>query len=198
HDLTQSTFQGQPTQHTKGIVLNIVLSVKAHNSKMAFALRMLILLFVINGQLRGVRSFSFDFWKKKVAINNCPPGWTQFNCNCFIYQAGERTFDDAELVCQSLGGNLASIRSELENTFVQGFIEDENSNVWIGYNDQDTEGTFVWTDGTAPDTFTNFAGGMPGDMGDCVTISESDGIWSDVDCTNMEAYVCIRPVDPNH
>ncbi|XP_019712625.1 alpha-N-acetylgalactosamine-specific lectin-like [Hippocampus comes] len=166
-------------------------------AKMAFALRLLIFLFVINGQLSGVRSFSFDFWKKKVAINNCPPGWTQFNCNCFIYQAGARTFDDAESVCNSLGGNLASIRSELENTFVQGIIEEANSDVWIGYNDQDTEGTFVWTDGTTPD-FENFDGGAASGVGNCVTLSESDGDWQDVTCTNTEAYVCIRPVDPNH
>lgn len=135
-------------------------------------------------------TFSFCFRcfpKEKVAINNCPPGWTQLNCNCFIYQAGERTFADAQVwkaivamqfptslltlqlvihlsvdlnwryfanfpvslkewnqlftlfdhqnVCNSLGGNLATVLDPLVNIFVQGLIEDDNADAWIGYND---------------------------------------------------------------
>ncbi|XP_077424933.1 lectin BRA-3-like [Vanacampus margaritifer] len=166
---------------------------------MAFAFCPLLLFCVISVLLHGAWSFSFDFWKKNIAINNCPPGWTQFNCNCYIFQAEEREFDDAESVCQILGGNLASIHTDLENTFVQGLIPGDVSAAWIGYNDQDTNTDFVWTDGTADD-FMNFdtTNSEPDDDGDCVTINEDDGLWSDADCKNEEAFVCIQPVDSSH
>ncbi|XP_077374124.1 echinoidin-like [Festucalex cinctus] len=165
-------------------------------AKMAFAFHSLLLFCVFSGLLHGVWSFSFDFWKKDTAINNCPTGWTQFNCNCYIFQAEERDFDDAQAVCEILGGNLVSIHSPLENIFVQGLLPIDDIEAWIGYNDRMTPNTFEWTDGSADD-FDNFPNPQPG-VENCVIIDEDDGLWDETDCTDEEAYVCIKPVDPNH
>ncbi|XP_049579883.1 snaclec botrocetin subunit alpha [Syngnathus scovelli] len=163
---------------------------------MAFAVRLLFLLCVINGLLSGGHSFLFNYWKEKIVINNCPKGWTQFNCECYIFQAEGREFLDAESVCQVLGGNLVSIETALENIFVQGLIPEGVTSAWIGYNDQDGGGDYEWTDGTTP-PFLNFdppPSTSPLTSGECTVINEDDGVWMTVPCTDTEPYVCKKPV----
>ena len=48
--------------------------------------------------------------------------------------------------------NLASVHSEAELTELLSVIDTNNLH-WIGLNDNDTEGTFIWSDGTASDFF---------------------------------------------
>ncbi|XP_061633486.1 lithostathine-1-alpha-like [Phyllopteryx taeniolatus] len=160
---------------------------------MAFALRSLFLLCGISGLLTGV-------WSKPTSVkvqNSCPKGWTQLDCHCYQYQDEERTFADAESVCNILGGNLVSIHSDLENAFIlelirQGGNDDE---AWIGYHDAVEEDDFLWTDGSDQD-YTNFdvSGTEPDGTGDCVHMDESAGLWEDSVCSDEVAYVCIQDV----
>ncbi|XP_037109264.1 snaclec bothroinsularin subunit beta-like [Syngnathus acus] len=160
---------------------------------MAFSLRFLSLLCVICGLLTGGSSFIL-FHKQ---INNCPPHWSQFNCNCYIYLDEGRTFDDAQEVCTILGGNLVSIQNDLENVFVQELaIAGGNTDVvWIGLSDTATPDTYEWTDGS-DNTFLNFdtTNSEPdSSTGDCVVLDEDDGLWATASCTDVEPYICIRP-----
>lgn len=74
------------------------------------------------------------------------------------------TWLDAEAAAIELGGHLATIDDDAENTFVAGRFGalTEGRNLWIGLTDQAVEGTFVWTSGT-PVSFTNWLGGEPND-----------------------------------
>ncbi|XP_061533684.1 echinoidin-like [Phycodurus eques] len=162
---------------------------------MAFVLRSLVLLCGISGLLTGVRSIPFSHWK---TINNCPTGWTQLDCHCYMYVDEERTFADAEKVCQILSGNLVSIQNDLENGFVLELIQAGGGEglVWTGFSDEALEGTFVWTD-NSPQRFTNFDGinlSEPDNSGNCVAMDAIDGLWQDNSCTDEKTFVCIRDV----
>ena len=66
---------------------------------------------------------------------------------------------------------------------------------WIGLNDQDEEGTFVWTDNTPVD-FEQWNGNDPdgGDSDDCVVANYQDTQeWIDTKCSNDHDYVCKYP-----
>ncbi|XP_061532635.1 galactose-specific lectin nattectin-like [Phycodurus eques] len=163
---------------------------------MAFALRLLFLLCGISGLVTGAWSISMVHWK----VNNCPYGWTELNCNCYIYQREVRTFSDAESVCNILGGNLVSLHDALENAFVLELARagDNNDVFWIGYSDQVQADTFIWTDGSLLD-FTNYdPNANPAEpnpaTGNCIELNEADGFWRTAACTIEKPYVCIREV----
>ncbi|XP_061679275.1 galactose-specific lectin nattectin-like [Syngnathoides biaculeatus] len=166
---------------------------------MAFVPRLLVLLYGFAGLLTGARSFYFTHWKK-IAVNNCPYGWTQLNSKCYIYQSDPRIFADAEDVCNIIGGNLVSIRDDLENTFVLELaLEGGNDGeYWIGYNDNLEPDTFIWTDGTMPG-FENYKTSTivpePNSAnGNCVEVDDDDGEWQTESCMDSNPYVCIRDV----
>ncbi|XP_054643004.1 galactose-specific lectin nattectin-like [Dunckerocampus dactyliophorus] len=153
---------------------------------MAFSLRMFFLLCGISGLLSGTWS-----WPRK-DNECCPKGWTQLDDHCYVFKDDERTFADAESVCNILGGNLASVTSALKNVVVYQLItEGEASDAWIGLNDAIEDGEYFWTDGKVFD-FENFVS-MRNDTGNCA-VMVSKGEWDDAMCTNLEPYVCIREV----
>ncbi|XP_077374131.1 snaclec CHH-B subunit beta-like [Festucalex cinctus] len=160
---------------------------------MALALRSLFLLCGMSGLLTGVWSFPSKFTK----VVTCPDDWTQVDCHCYIYQEEERTFADAEAICNILGGNLVSIHNDLENAVVQQLIfagDNGDDKAWIGLHDAiEDDDDFIWTDGSV-ENFLNFVGAMePNDgTGDCVVLDEDDGGWSTADCTGDDEYVCIK------
>ena len=69
---------------------------------------------------------------------------------------------DAEAACVANGGNLASMHSDADHLVVMRACNEvsDTGNCWIGLNDADEEGTFVWTDGSALD-YENWNAGEP-------------------------------------
>jgi len=109
---------------------------------------------------------------------------------------------------------LTSIHSSEENDFLVKLSEsgtkqtatDGTGHVWIGLNDVQTEGTYVWTDGTAKD-YTNWGQGVTykqpdnsnGGLEDCGQLwaDQQDNIdvvykgWNDLTCDlPMRAFIC--------
>ncbi|XP_077573842.1 galactose-specific lectin nattectin-like [Stigmatopora nigra] len=132
--------------------------------------------------------------------NHCPKGWTQLDKNCYIFQNDDRTFSDAESICNILDANLVSINSRKENALVVELIREcrgEIVDTWIGLHDAVEEGEYIWTNGEIVN-FSGFAPSQPDGPSvneDCVEIENQDDMWHDVPCTDLNPYVCMKPVE---
>uniref|UniRef100_A0A3Q2YLT0 Galactose-specific lectin nattectin-like n=2 Tax=Hippocampus comes TaxID=109280 RepID=A0A3Q2YLT0_HIPCM len=130
-------------------------------------------------------------------VTYCPKGWTQLDDTCFMFVAQQRTFIDAELICQLKGGNLASVLDARENALVIELIRQEFNGLrdtWIGLNDAIREGTNLWTDGSVV-KFTAYTPPQPDDFGgleDCTEIDDATEAWNDDQCTDLNYFVCSK------
>jgi hypothetical protein len=98
------------------------------------------------------------------------------------------TWTQAREHCASAGLALARIGDMAENDALRAALG--SGTHWIGLNDRDTEGSFVWTDASAP-SFTSWAASDPdgGAAQDCVELS-ADGSWNDRSCDDSVPFVC--------
>ncbi|CAC5412844.1 unnamed protein product [Mytilus coruscus] len=118
------------------------------------------------------------------------------------------TFHQAEAVCKIQGGNLTTIETEEENSFLKHVVtlihtagSAANNNWWIGLTDIKTEGSFEWISGQ-PVTYTDWFQGPPTEpngvdvfpnlSADCVMLRHSNGFqWSDDYCSyNNVPAIC--------
>ena len=100
-----------------------------------------------------------------------------------------------------MGGDLASILNAEENDLAYALTNGQSTR--IGLNDQKTEGTYVWSDGSAV-SYMNWGGGEPNNFGgdeDCSAFLSGGGnVWMDIHCditsdrTDL-GYLCKIP-DP--
>jgi hypothetical protein len=116
-----------------------------------------------------------------------------------IRQSGLSWFE-AQEQAQRLGGNLVTINSAAENTFVSELLRSNfgfYALAWIGFNDERTEGQFEWVSGE-PTTYTNWfvRDGEPNDFPPQVTedfaitnyaFGFGPGWWNDVSGTRDSA-----------
>lgn len=85
--------------------------------------------------------------------------WT-FNGHVYKLYNEFATWDMAKNRCETLGGNLASIKSQEENSFIFSKIKDISGTVYIGASDAEREGSWVWTDGSVV-SYNRWPGGQP-------------------------------------
>lgn len=130
-------------------------------------------------------------------------GYTQFNvggqpCNLYFYNQNSTTWQAAQNAAQALGGNLATISSQAENdSVVAGLLASgvaSNTVVWIGFTDAQSEGNWVWVDGT-PTNFTNWNGAEPNNSSGFPGVGEnggqlqlSNGRWNDLMTDNSGLF----------
>ncbi|CAL1527101.1 unnamed protein product [Lymnaea stagnalis] len=153
---------------------------------------------------------SFLFSEQTEVDDACPPGLPQdefrqlYRDSCFYFVLYRvKDYVHAEQDCEGQGGKLAVV----DSAAVQGFLVDKLVNaykrpdirVWIGLEDRDNDGTFVWADGT-PLAYSNWAIGEgdhkhPGEV--CALLdTRQRGKWYDFVCENKESlgyehsYVC--------
>ncbi|KAL7976613.1 hypothetical protein Chor_008562, partial [Crotalus horridus] len=62
--------------------------------------------------------------------------------------------------CKTLEGNLASIPNKAVQAFLTVHLKSASGDTWIGLTDKNSEGRFLWTDGSGV-YFTNWAKGSP-------------------------------------
>ncbi|MCP3920877.1 MAG: hypothetical protein GY711_35565 [bacterium] len=107
--------------------------------------------------------------------------WAQSPVNAHWYKrTGRMDWLEAELLANSWGGHLATIRSAAENDWLRttfGWVDS-----FVGYTDVHNEGTWVWTSGE-PSPYTNWRPGEPDNVGetDFGIVDASTGEWRDVD-----------------
>jgi len=123
----------------------------------------------------------------------CPLEWSPFGSNCYrAFSWRSKNWDNAKTECEGHSAHLASINSAEERDFISALYPRD---AWIGGNDQVTEGTWVWVDGSAWGTFEDWLDGRPNpniEWGDCLELT--DGSFNDDDCRSGRAYVCKKPM----
>ncbi|KAH9507599.1 chromatin-modulating protein mrc1 [Bulinus truncatus] len=106
------------------------------------------------------------------------------------FSDGYKTWFDARADCLSRGGDLASVLSQEENSFILSQLNNRKlSEVWIGFNSLKNN-SFFWSDGS-PTGFIVLSdtNGVSSDR-QCVVITiEAEG-WYSVYCGDEVQYVC--------
>lgn len=94
--------------------------------------------------------------------------------------AGTWTASEAEAV--GMGGHLVTINDAAEEAALRAAFGGQQI-FWIGFTDQDVEGSFVWISGEAV-TFTHWNGGEPNNAGNedyaLLNWNTSTGAWNDL------------------
>ncbi|XP_042561955.1 ladderlectin-like [Clupea harengus] len=99
--------------------------------------------------------------------HTCPQFWTRNGTRCFKFVSKARSWAESELHCLAIGGNLASVHSIDEYSFIQELIlghTEGTPRTWIGGCDAAQEGLWFWSDGSRFD-FTTWAPGQPNNFG---------------------------------
>uniref|UniRef100_A0A8C4QFH3 C-type lectin domain-containing protein n=1 Tax=Eptatretus burgeri TaxID=7764 RepID=A0A8C4QFH3_EPTBU len=137
----------------------------------------------------------------------CPRKWKLFNNKCYLVHTERKDYKGwgtARESCKEKGGDLVSITNAAEQMFLLTQLEQVHIRSWIGLNDIDEEGNFVWSDGT-PVTYTNWVAKKPFPspqdllyQSDCVAMMNiaSIGSWRDEICDYKAGYVCQKATDP--
>ncbi|XP_033724612.1 echinoidin-like [Pecten maximus] len=135
-------------------------------------------------------------------VSRCPinlqrgPSLQSFEDQCYLFEIHHhQDWAHANNDCQAKGGHLLTIHSSKEQNFIMstlGSLNFAGNGVWLGLTDQNTEGTFIWADGSPVD-FTYWASGQPAGLGgiaaaqeDCTLMKYRDsGHWHDYPCSSI-------------
>ncbi|GMR30009.1 hypothetical protein PMAYCL1PPCAC_00204, partial [Pristionchus mayeri] len=96
----------------------------------------------------------------------------------------------------NLGGNLASIHNEQENSFIRGLAaaNGDTNGLFIGGSRDGQGKLFGWIDGSDWD-YANFYPGFPKNgFGDCLAMDTTSpsGLWMNMDCSAALPVACVR------
>jgi len=131
-----------------------------------------------------------------VLADICKPGWSYFSGVCYLTSPSCKNWTDAQNICQNYNANLITVRNQEENVYVQHRMNGAKG--WIGLNDRESEGTFVWADKQS-NSFTYWAQSQPNDFNneDCVhTLGVGHSfMWNDVSCASCHNYTCSEDFD---
>ncbi|KAF8367176.1 hypothetical protein PRIPAC_85005, partial [Pristionchus pacificus] len=100
----------------------------------------------------------------------------------------------AQLLCQSVGANLASIHNSNENAFVRELAVSKGAvnGVFLGANRSIALPHFQWNDRTGW-VYENFYPGFPQpDFGDYLVMDVPTGQWMNMNCGSEMPFTCIR------
>lgn len=127
------------------------------------------------------------------AVSGAPCTALQGEGRVYQYCATRLNRTRAQSACEAMGYRLIDIADASEESRIAATVMAGTKYAWLGLSDLAEEGVFRWSDGALP-TYTHWATGEPNNSADqdCVAMSEVDGLWSDIDCTNNAPFVCER------
>ena len=121
----------------------------------------------------------------------CDKYWILHAGHCYFECATELKWIDAQSYCRNVGGYLVSIETETENNFLADTFP--SGGYWLGGNDIEQNGVFVWDSGS-DFIFDNWDDGQPSDQLDKVDCMRSRGTgtwkWHDRDCGVPFKSIC--------
>ncbi|XP_071945220.1 aggrecan core protein-like [Antedon mediterranea] len=130
-------------------------------------------------------------------VSYCPEGMIpniRFS-SCYGKSTSSVTYQEGGTFCQDVyGGYLAIISCQEENDWILNNIV-SLENAWIGYDDIQTEGTFLWSAGNITDeesTFENWHINKPDHGTDqhCTVIIWKSGKWNNTNCKLKAIAIC--------
>lgn len=105
----------------------------------------------------------------------------------------EKNYRESLTHCRIQGGMLAMPKDEAANTLIADYVAKSGFfRVFIGVNDLEKEGQYVFTDNTPLQNYSNWKEGEPSDPfghEDCVEMLSS-GRWNDTECHLTMYFVC--------
>jgi hypothetical protein len=112
----------------------------------------------------------------------------------YLYCRSAQPWSSAQSDCISKGYRLVTIGSSAENEWVDSTADLYSTDRWwMGFNDQASEGSWVWESGAAV-TYTNWHSGEPNDVGgeDCGQVNRfhPTTTWNDETCAQSLYYIC--------
>ena len=106
------------------------------------------------------------------------------------------SWQEAEQRCQNVDAHLVVIDSERERSFLQSQLPNGVDQLWIGLNDINEEGNYVWVDGL-PLNYHFWAQGQPRDVSNSQNCAEMNGnsgdepaAWHVTYCNSRQGYIC--------
>ena len=115
------------------------------------------------------------------------------NGHCYFFQSTGDTWANAQAACQARGvdWDLVTVDGAAENNWLNNTLPTAED-YYIGFNDQASEGSFVWSSGLSS-TYTNWMSGEPNNCcggEDCTQLDDAGGGWNDIGCGTTAAYIC--------
>jgi hypothetical protein len=127
----------------------------------------------------------------------CPCPVATYGGHLYLFCTATANWEDARDRCRAVSYDLAAIADAAENKWVFDTAGKLSSDPWwIGLNDRNREGTWVWSNGE-PVVYAPWQSGQPNNYfnQDCVDIYRygANASWGDSDCGEALRYVCERP-----
>ncbi|XP_046297142.1 collectin-11 isoform X4 [Marmota monax] len=126
-------------------------------------------------------------------IKNAVAGVRETDSKLYLLVKEEKRYADAQLACQGRGGTLSMPKDEAANGLMAAYLAQAGlARVFIGINDLEREGAFVYSDRSPMQTFNKWRSGEPNnayDEEDCVEMVASGG-WNDVACHTTMYFMC--------
>ncbi|XP_070547771.1 C-type lectin lectoxin-Thr1-like [Ptychodera flava] len=122
----------------------------------------------------------------------CRRAWPWTKSCYYIYTQCVYTWSQAKQQCRNYGATLVTISDRAENKYLSDFIDGRFGKVWIGLNDRQAEGCWVWDSGKSS-SYRNWYVGEPngGRSENCVAMrSHRQGRWNDESCYNRRGFIC--------
>ncbi|NP_001038207.1 immune-related, lectin-like receptor 3 isoform b [Danio rerio] len=133
----------------------------------------------------------------------CAIHWTHSGEKCYYFSTVKMNWTQSRDHCVTKGGHLVIITSQAEQEFLTSNVKETH---WIGLNDLDTEGRWLWVDNqplsqteefwmkrengvSEPDNWTK----QHVDGEDCASLGHPDGetdFWTDAYCFEEKRFVC--------
>ncbi|KAJ7991906.1 hypothetical protein DPEC_G00288720 [Dallia pectoralis] len=158
----------------------------------------------------GVLAAVWGLYASKTAMltelkgKSCAEDWVFHSRACYYFSTNVMNWTQSRDQCVSMGGHLVIINSQQEQEFL--YLSTKNKTHWIGLNDLETEGRWLWVDKTPlkktdaqfwlvrtngelsePDNWT-----VQDPSGeDCVVLGENySNVWFDSSCKFVKRFVC--------
>ncbi|XP_064018402.1 macrophage mannose receptor 1-like [Pogoniulus pusillus] len=137
--------------------------------------------------------------KEALSPTVCPDGWRPYAGHCYSIQQEPKPWQDALALCQKQGGDLASVHSVAELSFLVSQLGYKPTReLWLGLNDLKVHLSLEWSDRTAV-TFTKWQRGQPSytrGLEHCVAMKGQDGYWATEVCDKELGYSCKKKPSP--